>query len=65
MVIEILDKTRANAKPTGYVHVRVEGEHTDREIAEAAGLDRARHFGFDITRHSDPAGCVTVRLWND
>lgn len=64
-MIEILDKSRANAKPTGYVHVRITGEHTDREIADVAGLNPARHFGFHVVRHNEDPSCATVQLWND
>lgn len=58
----VLDSSRQNRMPTGYVTVSAPADATDRELAEVAGYC-SRHFGYSVTRHDD--GTATVALWND
>lgn len=59
----VLDNSRRNSLPTGYVTVTAPEGATDRELATAAGYG-GEHFGYTVTRHAVD-GTATVALWND
>ena len=60
--LAVLDASRANELPTGYVTVAAPESATEAELAAAAGYG-PRHFGRTVVRHID--GTATVALWND
>lgn len=60
--VRVLDASRRNHLPTGYVTVAAPEGAADTELADAAGYGTS-HYGYTVTRHDD--GTATVALWND
>lgn len=61
-LVRVLDASRRDRLPTGYVTVTAPADATDLELAVAAGFDSS-HYGYTVTRHDDST--ATVALWND